>query len=112
MSTKLLSSMQEQNATWVPVERPAELNDLVAMAVEEKDGDEVLAEHDSVEYELAQPDEEEKEEEAATEAGEDEEEERTPVPPPFEPDLTTPLLGLSTGDEKSFMIDYPEDYGE
>jgi trigger factor len=83
-----LKELQEQHATWAPVERPAEVGDLITMSAVEKDGDEVLAENDAVEYEL--------------------------TPPPDEaddrPDLTTPLLGLSAGDRKTFTINYPEDW--
>jgi trigger factor len=81
-----LEALQEQNATWTPVERPAEVGDLITMSAVEKDGAEVLAENDAVEYEL--------------------------TPPPDEaddrPDLTTPLLGLGAGDNKTFTINYPE----
>jgi trigger factor len=84
-----LKALQEQNATWAPVERPAEVGDLITMSVVEKDGDEVLAENDAVEYELS------------------------PLPDEADdrrPDLTTPLLGLSAGDSKTFTIHYPEDW--
>ena len=86
-----LKNLQEQTATWAPVERPAEIGDLISMAAVEKDGDEVLAERDSVEHELDPPEEHE---------GHN------------HPDLTTPLLGLSAGDEKSFTITYPEEFGD
>jgi trigger factor len=81
-----LKALQEQNATWAPVERPAEVGDLITMSVVEKDGDEVLAENDAVEYELTPPS--------------DEADDR--------PDLTTPLLGLGAGDDKTFTVNYPE----
>ncbi|MCB0163458.1 MAG: hypothetical protein KDI79_04475, partial [Anaerolineae bacterium] len=32
--------------------------------------------------------------------------------PPFRPDLTTPLLGLSADEEKVFSITYPEDFND
>jgi trigger factor len=83
-----LENMQEQAATWAPVERPAEISDLISMSVVEKDGDEILAQRDSAEYELT-----------TAEDGDD------------SPDLTTPLLGLSAGDEKIFTLTYPEDFG-
>ena len=86
-----LNGLQEQTATWTPVDRAAEIGDLVSIAVVEKDGDEVLAEHESVEHELSPPEEHE---------GHD------------HPDLTTPLVGLSAGDEKSFEISYPENSGD
>jgi len=86
-----LKNLQEQTATWAPVDRPAQIGDLVSMAVVEKDGDELLAEHESVEHELDPPEEHE---------GHN------------HPDLTTPLLGLSAGDEKTFSLTYPEDYND
>lgn len=108
-----LQQLQEQQASWAPVERPSQLNDLVSMSVVEKVGEEVLAEHDSIEYELIlpQPEEpDEEEEEAEAEAEESEADEETTSN--FRPDLTTPLLGLSAGDEKTFSIDYPADYAD
>jgi len=86
-----LKNLQEQTATWVPVDRPAEIGDLISMAVVEKDGDTVLAEHESAEHELDPPEEHE---------GHN------------HPDLTTPLLGLSAGDEKTFTVTYPEEFGD
>lgn len=84
-----LKRIQEQNATWTPVERPAQLGDLISMTVTEKDGDTVLTDNESVEYELKPVDEEEN---------------------GSRPDLTTPLLGLSAGENKTFTITYPEDF--
>ena len=86
-----LSGLQEQTATWIPVDRAAKTGDLISIAVVEKDGDEVLAEHESVEHELSPPDEHE---------GHN------------HPDLTTPLLGLSAGDEKSFELSYPDEFSD
>lgn len=83
-----LERLQDQHAAWTPVERPSELGDLISMSVVEKDGDEVLTQHESVEYELVARDEEESN----------------------QPDLTTPLLGLSAGESKTFSVTYPEDY--
>jgi trigger factor len=80
-----LEGLQDEYASWNPVERPAQLGDLVTMAIKERVGDEVLAEDENVEYQL-------------DEAEEDE----------TRPDLTTPLLGLSAGDEKEFNITYPD----
>jgi trigger factor len=84
-----LKQLQDQRATWAPVERPAQLGDLISMTVTEKDGDEVLTERESIEYELTPVAEEDKEK---------------------RPDLTTPLLGLSAGDAKTFTVTYPEDF--
>jgi trigger factor len=95
-----LQELQEQNAIWAPVERPAKIGDLITMAVVEKDGDEILAEQESAEYELVDPAEEQE-----AEAQEEEQ-----VHPAI--DLTTPLLGLSAGDEKTFTITYPEDFDD
>ncbi|MCB9079139.1 MAG: trigger factor [Anaerolineaceae bacterium] len=119
-----LQQLQENNASWTPIERPAQLNDTITLAVVEKIDDEIVAEHDSLDYEL-KPVEDEKvadsiEAEAETteaEAETDEVEEETnedqaDYTPPFRPDLTTPLLGLSAGDEKTFSITYPEDFND
>jgi len=83
-----LQELQESNATWTPVERPAELGDLISMTVTEMDGDEVLKENEAVEFELTEPDEEDT----------------------SRPDLVTPVLGLSAGDSKTFTITYPDDF--
>jgi trigger factor len=80
-----LGKLQDDYATWNPVERPAQLGDLVTMAVKEQVDDEVLAENESVDYELVEIEEE-----------------------GSGPDLTTPLIGLSAGDEKEFIATYPE----
>jgi trigger factor len=102
---KELIQLQEQQATWVAVERPTQLNDLITMSVVETAADEKLAEHDSIDYVLAQPEATPASDGAATT---DEAEAEAPSPP-FRPDLTTPLLGLSAGEEKSFTVDYPAD---
>lgn len=83
--TDALKQLQEEYATWNPVERSAQLGDLITMAVEEKIDDEVVGTKDDVEYELVESGEED--------SG---------------PDMTTPLIGLSAGDEKAFTISYPE----
>ncbi len=82
-----LKALQEQQATWTPVERPAEMGDLISMSVAEKMGEEVLAQQESADYELVAPAEEAK-----------------------RPDLTTPLLGLSAGESRTFTVTYPEEY--
>ncbi|MCB0166713.1 MAG: hypothetical protein KDI79_20970, partial [Anaerolineae bacterium] len=74
-----LKQLQETNATWTPVERPAQLNDTVTLAVVEKIDDEVVAEHDSLDYELKPVEDEtledsiEAEDEAELEASETDE---------------------------------------
>lgn len=83
-----LAELQEQNATWAPVERPAQMGDLVSMTLTEKAGEEVLTDEEAIDYELTEPDEE------AEENG--------------EPNLTEPLLGLSAGDSKTFTLTYPD----
>lgn len=84
-----LKRLQEQVATWSPVERPAELGDLISMTITEQDGETVLLENEAVEFELVEP--------AA--AGDSN-----------QIDLTTPLLGLSAGESKTFAVKYPEDF--
>ncbi len=86
-----LQNLQEQTATWAPVERASQLGDLISMKVVEKDGETVLAEHESVEHELDDP---------------------TRHEGHNHPDLTTPLLGLSAGDEKIFTLPYPAEFGD
>jgi trigger factor len=112
-----LKRLQEQNVTWVPVERPSEVGDLISMTVTEKDGETVLAEREAVEYELKPVDEEEHEAETEAEAeaevaGEDEVEAEGEAESKKSSrlDLTTPLLGLSAGESKTFTVTYPEDF--
>ena len=80
-----LAELQDEHATWNPVERPAELGDTMVTDIEERDGDRVLGKGEEVEYVLVAVDEDD-----------------------ARPDLTTPLLGLSAGDEKTFDLFYPE----
>lgn len=84
-----LERLQEEQSAWNPVERPAQLGDLVTMAVKEQVGDEILEDEENVEYELAETDE----------GGSG-------------PDLTTPLIGLSAGDEKEFTLTYPQTFSD
>jgi trigger factor len=84
-----LKNLQEEYAVWNPVERPAQLGDMVTMAVKEQIGEDVLGDEENVEYELT-----EKEEDASG------------------PDLTTPLIGLSAGDEKEFSLTYPQSFSD
>jgi trigger factor len=86
---KELKDIQEQNASWAPVERGAEIGDMIDISVVEKDGDEVLEERESEEFVLEDPEEHE---------GHD------------HPDMTTPLLGLSADEEKTFTLTYSDDY--
>ncbi len=84
-----LKRLQEQVATWSPVERPAQLGDLISMTITERDGEKVLIENEAVEFELVEPP-----------AAED----------TSQIDLTTPLLGLSAGESKTFTIKYPANF--
>jgi trigger factor len=84
-----LKNLQEEYAVWNPVERPAQLGDMVTMAVKEQIGEDVLGDEENVEYELA-----EKEENGSG------------------PDLTTPLIGLSAGDEREFSVTYPPSFSD
>ncbi len=84
-----LKRLQEQVATWSPVERPAELGDLISMTITERDGDKVLIENEAVEFELVEPP-------AAGDTS--------------RIDLTTPLLGVSAGESRTFTVKYPEDF--
>lgn len=84
-----LQKLQEQVATWTPVERPAELGDLISMTITERDGETVLIENEPVEIELVEPP-------AAGDTS--------------QIDLTTPLLGSSAGESRTFTINYPEDF--
>jgi trigger factor len=90
------------------------------MTVTEKDGETVLAERESVEYELRPVDEPVDEEEDEAEIEDEDEEDEGEVEGEAEaevesqksrrPDLTTPLLGLSAGESKTFTLTYPEDF--
>ncbi len=82
-----LKRLQEEYATLNTVEWPAQPGNVVTMDMEQRAGDEILSHDESVTYELV-------------EVGEDE----------SRPDLTTPLIGLSAGDEKEFTVTYPEAY--
>jgi len=84
-----LEALREEYAGWKPVERPAQLGDLVIMDVRERVGDELLHEGENIEYELTEMEEDE--------SG---------------PDLSAPLIGLSAGEEKEFTLTYPETFPE
>jgi trigger factor len=84
-----LKRLLEQVATWSPVERPAELGDLISMTITEQAGETVLVENEAVEFELTEP---------STDGDAN------------QIDLTTPLLGLSAGESKTFTVKYPDDF--
>lgn len=81
-----LEGLQKSRTNWKPVERPAQLGDRLVMAVKEQAGDQILTEDEDVRFELEQLPEDSR-----------------------GPDLTTPLLGLATGDEREFRVTYPPD---
>jgi trigger factor len=81
-----LKQLQENYAKLTPVEFPAQLGNVVTMDIEQRAGDVRLAQDKDVEYELA-------------EAKDD-----------TQPDMTTPLLGVTAGDEKEFTLTYPESF--
>jgi trigger factor len=81
-----LKRFQEEYAKLTPVEFPAQLGNVVTMDIEQRAGDEPLDQNKDVEYELV-------------EAKDD-----------TQPDLTTPLIGVTAGDEREFTVTYPESY--
>jgi len=85
----VLERIQQQNATWTPVDRPAKIGDMVTVDMVEKDGDEILRKQEALEQVLEDPAEHE---------GHD------------HPDMFTPLVGLSAGEEKTFTVTYSEEY--
>lgn len=82
---RALEGLREEYASWKPVERAAQLGDLLTMAVTARVGDEVLTRDEEAEFELVEV------EEGSS-----------------QPDLTSPLIGLSAGDEKEFSVTYPQ----
>ncbi len=84
-----LLQLQDGRATWKPVERPATIGDKLTVAAKVSVGGETAIDDKNSELMLHERDEE------AT-----------------GPDLVTPLLGMSAGEEKTFTVTYPEDYHE
>jgi trigger factor len=82
-----LLEVQERHAVYTPVDRPAELGDLVSVTLTEQDGDRLLVENRQTELYLEEPSEEDSD----------------------QPDLTTSLLGLAANDQKTFTVTYPDD---
>ncbi|MFQ5611560.1 MAG: trigger factor [Anaerolineae bacterium] len=82
-----LAALQTQHALYTPVERPAQLGDLVSITLTESDGETILLQEEEDDLYLKKPDEDSE-----------------------EPDRVTPLLGLSAGDEKTFTVTYPPTY--
>jgi len=89
----VLKRIQAQNATWVPVEQPSELGHSVSISVTQKDGDTVIVENQSIDYELVTV-----------------ENEGETIHPQNQ--MTAALVGLSDGETKTFSIHYPADYEE
>jgi trigger factor len=81
-----LKRFQEEYAKLTSVEFPAQLGNVVTMDIEQRAGDEPLDQNKDVEYELIE------------------------VKDDSQPDLTTPLIGVTAGDEKEFAVTYPESY--
>lgn len=86
----VLTDLQERHAVWTPVERSAQLGDVISMLVVEKHGEQILKDERSVDYELTE-----------AEANADDTVTRT---------VTTALTGLSAGESKSFDVTYPENF--
>ncbi len=84
----VLEGLQEQYAERVSVDRPAQLSDIAVLDVEGTVGDRVVLTLEEQEYELQQ--------------GSD-----APVP-----DFADKLVGMSPGEEKSFALTFPDDYGD
>jgi trigger factor len=81
----VLQDTREQKRILTPVERPAQMGDVLLISlVEEFQG--TVYNREEIQYELLPPKEEAKEQ---------------------LPDLTPHLLGLSAGDHKSFLVTYP-----
>jgi len=84
----ILKYQQSQNGVWTPVERAATINDMVSMVVTQKDGDKVLVNNESVDYQLTLVDE------STT----------------IDNQVVQALLGVSAGDKKTFTVNYPSDH--
>jgi trigger factor len=82
----VLDQLRESHATWVPVERPVQLGDRVAMDVHGTANDQPLVDRDDVEYVVRAED-------------------QRPVP-----GFAERLVGLSAGEEKSFTLPMPDDF--
>jgi trigger factor len=80
-----LKEIQQNNAQWIPVDRAAALNDMVVIDAEGKIGDETVLE--STEREMIL-------------------EEGSHIPLPG---FHAELVGMSPGEEKTFVLTYPED---
>jgi trigger factor len=85
---KLLDQLREAHATWVPVERPAQLGDRVALDVRGTVGERVLLDRRDVEYVLREDD-------------------QRPLP-----GFAAALVGLAPESERTFTLRVPEDFAD
>jgi trigger factor len=88
---KILEQLQEENAIWNPVERPANVGDSVSMLVTERYEKQVFTDNESIDYVIE-----------LSETAED-------APTPHDM-FAKKLIGLSAGDQKVLTLMYPEDY--
>ena len=84
--SEVIEQLRESHATWVPVERPVQLGDRVAMDVHGTVGDQVILDRDDVEYVV-----------------------RGDSDRPM-PGFAEQLVGLSAGAEKSFTLRAPAEF--
>lgn len=83
----IIEELQEQEGTWNPVERPAQLDDQIVATVHgEVDGERIIDVHDQ---ELVLKPESFKE---------------------FPPDFLDEIIGMVAGDSREFSLTYPEDF--
>jgi trigger factor len=85
---RLIERLREAHATWVPVERPAQLGDRVALDVRGTAGERVLLDRRDVEYVLR-------------------EEDQRPLP-----GFAAALVGLAPDSERTFTLRVPEDFAD
>jgi trigger factor len=83
-----LKELQEQYAERVPVDRPAQLSDFAVLDVDGTVDDRVVLKVDEQEYELREDGE-------------------SPIA-----DFAEKLVGMSSGEERSFDLTFPEDYDD
>lgn len=107
----VLERIQDQHATWVPVERAAAYGDVVSMLVTQKDGDKTLVEAESLDFPLTSPSESEP---SAEDEAPEEEDEDTSVDENvlIQRQFAENILNVVSGDEKVFSINYSEAYSD
>jgi trigger factor len=84
-----LTELQDDRATWKAVDRPAQIGDKVAVTARVSARGKTVVDDDDAELILAERD-----------------------PDATGPDLLTPLVGASAGDDREFVVTYPEDYSQ